>query len=285
MTLSGAITTGGAFTANSLASLNQTLTGTISAQSAALQSLGGLLTLGGSATVSGNVVGYGLTGVTQAGTGSINAVNVTLTSPGSVALHNITGSGFVDVLAGANGSITQSIPSVVSGAAGVSFQAGQSVLVSRVSGGSIQIMAINGDILDNNDTVTPNSLNLVSAGTITLVANGHIGRIANPIEVQGGFVTVFTNGFNGPVEIALNGTTTDGIVTIGSAPAGTIIFFNDNLLSGGGNVDRVMNWYRDLLQRGYDVWSQIVLTDGDTEQHRVILRSRPAPKRAKTPLR
>jgi hypothetical protein len=286
MALSGAITAlGGPVSAFSLGLLTQPFTGIIQGQSVSLHAMGGILTLAGNTTTAGSFVGYGLTGFTQGTTGLLSAGNVTIDSPVAVVLNTINATGSVDVQAG-SGAITQSATSQVTALGSVTFQATQTILLAGVSGSTVTIMSISGAILDNNDLTIPNNLNVTASGDLILVAFTDIGSLSDPIEVQvAGLVFVGTNGGLSGHTIGLSGSSSDGKVHPLFLPPGTLIFFNGRIQVNGLTPDRMMNYYSDRTARENDVWNQDVVSDEDTSEHQLLLRYRPAPKRAKAPLR
>jgi hypothetical protein len=232
--------------------------------------------------MTGSLVGYGLTGVTQTTTGVISAADVTFNTMGSALLNQITATGDVRVIASA--AITQNSTSVVSAAGNAIFHAGDTILLSRVDGSSVSITSATGAIVDNNDGIAPNTLNISSTGTLTLIAGTNIGTLANPIEIQvSGQTSVGTGGLNGPAQIALTGSTGGGFINALFGPVGTLIFFNGKLQVAGGTPDKALNSLRNT--NDYAVWSQYVIDDEDTTEHQLLIRSKASPKRPRAQLR
>jgi hypothetical protein len=250
--------------------------------------MGGQLQQLGNVTATSNVVLFGLTGVTQGTSGVLSGANVDIDSPQNIGLNQISATGNVDVQAGSAGGITQTANGVVSAGGALTFQAGQTINLSRVNaGGNMTLTSTGGSILDNNDTVSPNNLNVQASGNLSMTAFGDIGHFTNPIEIQvGGQVSVLINGPAGTHHISLSGSTGDGQVHVIFAPPGTLFRFNNLvLLIGIQGPDRAMNWFRDREKREYDFWSQDMIGDSDTAERELLNRRRPSRRPARTPVR
>jgi filamentous hemagglutinin family protein len=107
------------------------------------------------------------------------------------------------------------------------------------SGGHVHIAAHGGSIIDGNG----DALNLLATGDSSLWADGTIGALQDPFDVNvGGKLFVGAEGSDRGISIVINGTTGDDTLNPLNVPPGAVIF-NGQYLFGNGPV-------REVLQRG-----------------------------------
>jgi hypothetical protein len=116
---------------------------------------------------------------------------------------------------------------------------GNIVSTGLTSGGHVHFTAHGGSIIDGNG----DALNLLATGDSSLWADGTIGSLRDPFDVNvGGKLFVGAGGSDRGISIVINGTTGDNTLNPLNVPPGAVIF-NGQYLFGNGPV-------REVLQRG-----------------------------------